>query len=67
MARRIVDVVTLPDAHALALTDVIETTIERAVAAEREACAKIADEEADHPDGDSAACAAERIRARGTK
>jgi hypothetical protein len=38
-----------------------------AVLAEREACAKIADEEADHPDGDSAACAAERIRARGTK
>jgi len=67
MARRIVAVVTLPDAQALALTDVIETTIERAVAVEREACAVICDEEADHPEGDSADAAATRIRERGTK
>jgi hypothetical protein len=62
MARRIVDVVALPDAHVLALTDVIETTIEMAVAAEREACADCTD-----VDGISAREAGERIRARGTK
>jgi hypothetical protein len=40
---------------------------EAAVVEEREACAVICDEEADHPEGDSADAASRRIRAMGTK
>ncbi len=62
MARRIVAVVTLPDAQALALTDVIEHTIERAVSAERKACLAIAHE---HGKGSSGDFVERLIRERG--